>query len=58
MKLGTVLTVSVTAVCVQVFFVSSRARADEHERRAEERREMRHEEHNDQSCFLATCSHF
>src|SRR5262245_42741562 len=46
MKIGTVVAVAVTAVCVQV----ASARADEHERRgeerrAEERRDMRHEEH-------------
>lgn len=87
MKIGTVVAVAVTAVCVQV----ASARADEHERRGEERRQvqqeerrdMRHEEvargfglvrmstveddaldrcseesGGDQSCFLATGSHF
>lgn len=57
MKIGTALAVAVTAVCVQV--VS--ARADEHERRGEERRPhavrvMR--PHIAKFCFLASCSHF
>jgi hypothetical protein len=46
MKLATFLAISLSTACLQIVFSSS-ARADEHEheRRGEERREMRHEEH-------------
>jgi len=49
MKLVAVLAVSFTAVCLQLGTVA----------RADERHEDQYEESGgDQSCFIATCSHF